>query len=122
VGNGHFDRAMNVIANQVGQPINLGFAEYTGTDKQGMPVQGKYAAMQTVGVKARPIDLETSEAIQKAEVQKMIREIDAEIKKIKRLENKGAISFENAERQREYQKEKRQRLKEGLTVEGNERE
>jgi hypothetical protein len=122
VGNGHFDRAMNVIANQVGQPLNLGFAEYTGTDKQGMPVQGKYAAMQTVGVKARPIDLETSEAIQKAEVQKMIREIDAEINKIKRLERKGAISFENAERQREYQKEKRQRLKEGLTVDGDERE
>lgn len=122
VGNGHFDRAMNVIANQVGQPLNLGFAEYTGTDKQGMPAQGKYAAMQTVGIKARPIDLETSEAIQKAEVQKMIREVDAEIKKIKRLESKGAISFENAERQREYQKEKRQRLKEGLTVDGDERE
>lgn len=122
VGNGHFDRAMNVLANATGEPIDLFFTEYTGVDRGGMPVQGKYAAMQTVGIKARPIDLETSAAINEAQQNKLIREIDAEIRSARRLERKGAMTAEQADTIIERQKEKRQRLKEGLTVEGEERE
>jgi hypothetical protein len=114
VGNYHWDRAMNVIANQTGQPI-LG---YTGIGKDGLPVQAGYAAAQTVGIKMRPIDLELSEQIAKSEREKLIRDLDAEIRQIKRLEKKGAITEDTAEKQIERQKEKKAYLKEGLTVEG----
>lgn len=121
VGNGHFDRAMNVIANQVGQPINLGFAEYTGLDKQGMPVQAKYAAMQTVGIKARPIDLDAGESIQKSEVKKAVAELERQIRVTKEQEKRGSITYSQADREIEKIREKRQRLKDGLTIEGEER-
>ena len=121
VGNTHFERAMNVIANQTGQPVNLGIAEYTGVNRQGQPVQPKYAAMQTVGIKATPIDLDLSRQIREAEKRKLIREIEAEIRSLNRLESKGAISPETAEEARERQREKRQRLREGLTVDGEEK-
>jgi predicted transcriptional regulator len=121
VGNTHFERAMNVIANSTGQPVNVGLAEYTGIGPDGLPIQAKYAAMQTVGVKARPIDLDTSEQIQASQTKAMIRDLDTQIRKLKRLEGKGAISPETAEREKEKLKQKKQFLKEGLTVEGEEK-
>ena len=117
IGNYHWDRALNVIANTTGQDI-LG---YTGTGRDGLPVQPGYAAMQTVGVKARPIDLELSEQINKSQQEKLIRDLEAEIRQINRLEDKGAITSKNADAQRELQQLKKDRLKEGLTVEGKER-
>jgi predicted transcriptional regulator len=122
VGNTHFERAMNVIANSTGQPVNVGLAEYTGIGADGLPIQPKYAAMQTVGVKARPIDLDTSEKIQASQTKAMIRDLDTQIRKLKRLEGKGAISSETAEREKEKLKQKKQFLKEGLTVEGEDKE
>ena len=116
IGNYHWDRAMNVIANQTGQPV-LG---YTGVGKDGLPVQLPFAAAQTVGIKMRPIDLELSEQISKSEKEKLIRDLDAEIRQIKRLEKKGAITESAADKEIERQKEKKARLKEGLTVEGEE--
>ena len=121
VGNTHFERAMNVIANSTGQPVNVGLAEYTGIGPDGLPIQAKYAAMQTVGVKARPIDLDTSEQIQASQTKAMIRDLDTQIRKLKRLEGKGAITPESAEREREKLRQKKQFLKEGLTVEGEEK-
>jgi hypothetical protein len=117
IGNYHWDRALNVIANVTGQDI-LG---YTGTGKDGLPVQPGFAAMQTLGIKARPIDLELSEQINKSQQEKLIRDLEAEIRQIKRLEGKGAITEKNADAQIELQQIKKQRLKEGLTVEGQER-
>jgi hypothetical protein len=114
IGNYHWDRAMNVIANQTGQPV-LG---YTGISKDGLPVQAGYALAQTVGIKMRPIDLDLSAAIAKSEKEKLIRDIDTELRRLKRLEGKGAISSEAAEKERERQQEKKSNLKEGLTVEG----
>ena len=78
--------------------------------------------MQTVGVKARPIDLDTSEKIQASQTKAMIRDLDTQIRKLKRLEGKGAISSETAEREKEKLKQKKQFLKEGLTVEGEEKD
>lgn len=115
IGNYHWDRAMNVIANVTGQPV-IG---YTGVGKDGLPVQPSLAAAQTVGIKIRPVDLDLSEKINKAERQKLIQGLDSEIKRLNRLENKGAITPENAAIERERQKLKKERLKEGLDVEGN---
>lgn len=117
IGNYHWDRALNVIANVTGQDI-LG---YTGTGKDGLPVQPGFAAMQTMGVKARPIDLELSEQINKAQQEKLIRDLEAEMRQIDRLASKGAITEKSADSQRELQQIKKQRLREGLTVEGKER-
>jgi len=122
VGNTHFERAMNVIANSTGQPVDVGLAEYTGIGADGLPIQPKYAAMQTVGIKARPIDLDTSEKIQASQTKAMIRDLDTQIRKLKRLEGKGAITPEASEREREKLKQKKQFLKEGLTVEGEEKD
>ena len=121
VGNYHFDRAMNVVANVTGEPVNLGFKSYTGVGNDGLPIQGKYAAMQTVGIKARPIDLETSAEINKSQREAMIRELDAEIRRTRRLANKGAITSDAEDQLIEQAREKRQRLKEGLTIDGEEK-
>jgi hypothetical protein len=114
IGNYHWDRAMNVIANQTGQPV-LG---YTGISKDGLPVQTGYALAQTVGIKMRPIDLDLSAAIAKSEKEKLIRDIDTELRRLKRLESKGAITGEAAQQERDRQQEKKRNLKEGLDVEG----
>jgi hypothetical protein len=52
----------------------------------------------------------------------MIRDLDTQIRKLKRLEGKGAISPETAEREKEKLKQKKQFLKVGLTVEGEDKE
>jgi len=122
VGNTHFERAMNVIANSTGQSVNVGLAEYTGIGADGLPIQPKYAAMQTVGIKARPIDLDTAEKIQASQTKAMIRELELEIRKLTRLESKGAITSEASEREKEKLREKRTNLRQGLTVEGEEKD
>lgn len=120
--NYHFDRTMNAVANATDSTIDLGLKEYTGVDKMGQPVQPKYAAMQTFGIKVRPTDLEVSEQIEKTQREALIRDLDKQIRQISRLENKGYYSDEKAEKLKEPIREKRQRLKEGLTIEGEERE
>ena len=122
VGNTHFERAMNVIANVTGQSVNVGLAEYTGIGKDGLPITPGYAALQTVGIKARPIDLDTSEKIQKAQTKALIRELEMQIKQSQRLENKGAISPTTGEAEREKLREKKQFIRQGLTVEGEEKD
>jgi len=122
VGNTHFERAMNVIANVTGNPVKVGLAEYTGIGKDGVPITPGYAALQTVGIKVRPIDLDTSEKIQKSQTKGLIRELDIQIKKLQRLENKGAISSDTAEAEKEKLREKKRNLRQGLTLEGEEKE
>lgn len=122
IGNTHFERAMNVVANMTGQPVNVGLAEFTGIGADGLPVQPKYAAMQTVGIKARPIDLDTSEKIQASQTKAMIRELELEMRKLTRLESKGAITSEAADREKEKLREKRGFLRQGLTVTGEEKD
>lgn len=118
--NYHFDRTMNAIANATDTTIDLGFKEYTGVDKMGQPVQPKYAAMNTFGIKARPTDLDVSEQIEKSKREQLIRELDKQIRQINKLEGKDYYSTEKADKLREAVKEKRQRLKEGLTISGEE--
>jgi hypothetical protein len=118
VGNYHWDRALNVIANVTGQEV-LG---YTGTGKDGLPVQPGLSAAQTVGIKMRPVDLELSAQINASQQKKLIRDMEAEIRQLDRLEDKNAIGGAAAEKQRERQQQKIENVKEGMTVEGKPRE
>ncbi|RTL37174.1 MAG: hypothetical protein EKK53_21630 [Burkholderiales bacterium] len=114
----HWTRAMNAAAQASGTTIPWWPQDATGFGKDGLPTQPKYAAMQTFGVKARPVDLDMSEQIEKGQREKMIRELDLEVKRIRRLRNNNAISDEQADEQIELQQTKKERLREGLDVNG----
>jgi hypothetical protein len=117
IGNYHWDRALNVIANQTGQPV-LG---YTGINKDRLPAQLGYTAAQTVGIKIRPIDLELSAEYAESEKKKLIRDLDIEIRSLQKKEQDNVITSEAAEAETEKLKQKKEFLREGLTVEGKER-
>lgn len=121
IGNYHFDRAMNALANAQGKPVDVGFRDYTGLGRDGLPVQPGLTALQAIGVKLRPIDLDMSAKISESQKRRMLSDIQAEIRRLDRLERKGAITPEAAEKERDRQKLKRERLREGLTVDGEER-
>ena len=120
--NYHFDRVMNALANATGKDIDLYFREYTGTDKMGQPVQAKYAAMQTVGIKVRPVDLDVSEQMANSERKKLIAEIDKQIKAVHRGEGRGFYTPKRADELVERLRTKKENLKEGLTVGGSEKD
>jgi hypothetical protein len=126
VGNYHFDRLMNVIANTTGKPITvdagpLGVIDYTGTDRNGMPVQPKYAAMQTVGIKVRPYDLDKQEKYKESDKRRIISDLDTQIRKIRELEKRGARTGEAADIEVDRLREKKRRVQDGLTIEGEEK-
>lgn len=121
IGNYHFDRAMNVIASATGEPMSVGPFEWTGFGRDGLPVQPSLAAMQTVGIKARPIDLEMSEQIDESQKKALIRELDAAMRRIDRLEDRRAITPQAGDREREKLDEKKARLKEGLDINGRQK-
>lgn len=127
VGNYHFDRAMNALATMTGKPITvdagpMGVFDYTGVGKDELAVQPKYAAMQTVGIKVRPYDLDFSEKMDESDKRKMLRDLSAKISRMNRQEVSGVVSPEAAEIEREKLREKKRRLQEGLTVEGKEKD
>lgn len=126
VNNYHWERGMNALAQAVGGELTyipdfLG-GDATGVGRDGLPVQPKLAAAQTFGIKVRPLDLDTSESIQENQKRKMIRDIDAEIASLRRLYSKGAISASTLDKKRDAALEKKDRLREGLTVDGDKRE
>jgi hypothetical protein len=118
IGNYHTERLANVVAQMTGEPVTWFPRDATGVGKDGLPVQPKLAAMQTVGIKVRPIDVDMSQQINEGQRAKMIRDIDAEIRRINRLSQKGAMSDRNADTEIELQQTKKDRLREGLTVDG----
>jgi hypothetical protein len=128
IGNYHFERGMNALAQATGSEVRwlpeavAPDAVATGIGRDGLPVQSKYAAAQTFGIKIRPLDLETSEAIDGNLRAKMIRDIDAEMRSLRRLNQKGAVSDSVYERKREQAETKKDRLRENLTVDGEERD
>jgi hypothetical protein len=126
VGNYHFDRAMSTISNMTGKPITLdagpfGVIDYTGTGKDKLPVQLKYSALQTVGIKVRPYDLEMGEVFDKNKKRALIRDLNFEIKKIDRQESGNIKSPEAAEIERQKLREKRSNIKQGLILSGEEK-
>lgn len=119
--NYHWDRALQTIAHATGEPITFGPLDYTGTGRDGLPAQVSYSAMQTFGVKARPIDLELSAEIEKGDVRATIARLDAEMRRVRRLLDKGAKSEESAEKELELLRTKKDRLRDGMDVDGEPR-
>lgn len=125
-GSYHWERGMNALAQATGKEVTwmpdvLG-GDATGIGRDGLPVQPKYAAMQTFGIKVRPMDLDTSAAIDKNMQNKLLRDIDAEMSALRRLERKGAVSPRTVDKARELADMKKDRIKQGLTVDGSERD
>lgn len=118
----HFNRAMNALAYATDTTIDLGVVEYTGFGKDGLPVQPSLAALQTFGIKLRDVDLQQSKSIQNSQRARLIRDISSQVSSLKRLRAAGAISDEAFEDQMEKAREKKARLRQGLTVEGDEAE
>jgi hypothetical protein len=121
-GNAHWERGMNALAQASGGEIKWlpdPIAEkYTGIGRDGLPVQPHLAAAQTFGIKIRPIDLETSEKIQEGEKNKLLYGIEAEMRSLRRLNNLGALSDKTFDRANDLAIEKKDRLHDGLTVDG----
>jgi hypothetical protein len=126
-GNFHFERAMNAIAQATGKEVQWlpesvnPDAIATGIGRDGNPVEPKMAAMQTIGVKVRPIDLDMAEKMDKSEKDRLLRDIDTELKKLGRLNAKGAISDKSLDRAWDNAQIKKERLRSGLTVDGAEK-
>lgn len=123
ISNYHWDRSLNAIVQATGVELKywpdfLG-GDASGVGRDGLPVQPVYSAMQTFGIKARPIDLEKAEEIAKSQDNKLIRDIDAEISQLKRLSQRGAILDRVYEQKKADAEAKKARLKEGLTVDGD---
>lgn len=126
VGNYHFDRGMNTIAQMTGKPITvdagpLGIVSYTGVGKDGLPIQPKHAMLQTMGIKIRPYDLEISKGFEETAKRQLIRELDFAISRVNRQESKGTISSEAAKAERQKLIEKKQNVGKGLTLGGEEK-
>jgi hypothetical protein len=120
VGNYHYERVMNMIAQQTGK-VSTPFRDYTGIDRMGMPTLPEYGIPHTFGIKLKPIDLELSEQITDSQNAKLIRELDAKVRSLQRMHRKGAVSDEDMSEFRADALEKRKLLRQGLTIDGDER-
>lgn len=125
-GNYHWERGMNALAQATGGELTyvpdfLG-GDATGIGRDGLPVQPGYAVMHTFGIKARLYDFDTAAQIDQSMKNKMIRDIDTELRKLQRLNNKGALNDRGMDKARELAQTKKERLREGLTVDGDERD
>ena len=125
IGNYHWERGMNALAQASGGEIKwlpeFIAEDYTGVGRDRLPVQPGLAAMQTFGIKVRPIDIEKSIQMEGTMREKMIRDIAAEYRTLSRLNQAGVISDTRLEKERAKTEEKVQRLREGLTVDGDAR-
>jgi GNAT superfamily N-acetyltransferase len=122
VGNYHFNRTADAIASAAGKSIPWWPLDYTGIGKDGLPVQPKYAIAQTLGIKARPVDLDLSQKIDGNMKRKLIADMKAEIKSLQRLQQKGALTFDQAQDKIDRNRTKIGNLRQGLDVEGDETE
>ena len=122
VNNYVFNRSMNAVAQATGSTVTWWPEDFTGIGKDGLPIQPKYAAMQNIGIKARPIDLDASARMEVGQRRKMIHDIEGEIRGLQRLRSRGAVSEEQAATKIDRSREKIQRLRSGLDVDGNPKE
>jgi hypothetical protein len=116
VGSYHWDRALNTISAITGEPIGWGPVEYSGQGRDDLPVQPKYSALQTVGIKLRPIDLERQTEFDRYEREGLIKDIDRQMRRIDRLEQSKHYSSDKASYLRESLIMKKARLKSGGTI------
>ena len=123
IGNYHWERSMNALAQASGGEIKwlpeFIAEDYTGIGRDNLPVQPKYAAMQTFGIKVRPMDLDRSRQMDESNQRRLIRDIDTELRTLNRLNRSGVISDKVHDKKLEEAKLKKERLREGLTVDGD---
>jgi len=122
INNYIFNRSMNAVAQATGKPVTWWPGDYTGVGKDGLPIQPGYAALQNIGIKARPMDLDMAAKIEAAQKKAMIRDIDREVKQLRRLSNRGAVTDAQAQSKIDLANEKKARLRAGQDVNGNEKD
>jgi hypothetical protein len=125
-GNYHWERWMNALAQATGKeltwlPDALG-GDSTGIGRDGLPAQPGYTAAQTFGIKVRPIDIDRSEEMELSARDKMIRDIDAEMNTLRRLNRNGVVSDRAYDKALELANKKKDRLRDGLTVDGEKKD
>ena len=111
-GGYHSQRILDATANAMDTVISTPLGDFTGVDRSGLPVQPKFAAMQTLGIKARPMDLDLEASRRKAQESALINSITAEVRSMARLHQRGAVSDEMMDRTREKAREKIDRMRE----------
>lgn len=125
IGNYHFDRVLQAVSNAAGGPVSwlpeVVAERYTGVGRDNLPVQPHLAAMQTFGIKVRPIDIELSMKLDEADRRKLIQTIDAEMRSLRRRNRDGSVADTYLQKQEEKAAVKKERLREGLTVDGDQR-
>ena len=121
-GNYHWERALNILAQQTGEPVTYWpWRDLTGVDKAGMPIEPGYTALQTVGIKVRPVDTDRSAEMRDGQNRALMRDIDKELRNFRRMNQAGYMSDANLERELERAALKKERLRDGLTVDGDPR-
>jgi len=110
-GGYHSQRIAAATAHAMDTVITTPLGEFTGVDRSGQPVQPKYAAMQTLGIKARPTDLALEAQRKKARESAFVNSIAAEVRSMARLHQKGAVTDGMMDRTRESAREKIERLR-----------
>lgn len=125
-GNYHWERTMQAAATANGGELpawvpDLLGGDSTGVGKDGVAVTPGRAALNTIGIKIRPIDLDRSEVINESQKERLMREIDARVRSLQRQHRAGAISDRTLDKERDIAIEKKDRLRDNLTVDGNEK-
>ena len=82
---------------------------YTGVGRNGQAVTPLAAGLNTIGIKVRDVDFEQEMQRRVAGILAEQREIQANIKHMAKLLNKGAVTAESAEEYKLNQKEKMKR-------------
>ncbi|MCA0214515.1 MAG: hypothetical protein LCH79_15225 [Proteobacteria bacterium] len=123
-GSYHWERMMQAAATANGGELpawvpDLLGGDSTGVGKDGVAVTPGRAALNTIGIKIRPMDLDRSEAIEESQKQRLIREIDARVRSLQRQHRNGAISDRALDAERDLAAEKKDRLRDGKDVDGN---
>lgn len=111
-GGYHSQRIADAVAKATDTVIETPLGDFTGVDRSGQPVQPKYAAMQTFGIKARPVDLELEAQRKRAQEATLVNSIAAEVRSMSRLYQRGAASDRMMEQTREKAREKIERMRE----------
>ena len=112
-GGYHSQRILDATAAAMDTVIETPLGDFTGVGRDGLPVQPKFAAMQTLGVKARPVDLDLEAQRRKAQESAMINSITAEVRSMSRLHQRGAASDRMMEQTRVKAREKIERIRVG---------
>ena len=118
IGNAHSERVANAIASITGEPVTWYPRDATGIDKTGAVVTPGRVAARLVGIKIQPVDIDMATIIEDSQKKKLLMQISAEIRRIERLTQAGAVSDKNADTEIDAQRAKQRSLKQGLTVEG----